>query len=75
MQKKIALNILLSDIQTLEGRHSGKYISNVMCDTHHVQRNLISTGVLEFNERHFFCDCSCIFRVLSKLEASFYLRF
>ena len=45
MQKKIALNILLSDIQTLEGRHSGKYISNVMYDTHHVQ-NLVSTGVL-----------------------------
>ena len=45
MQKKIALNILLSDIQTLEGRYSGKYISNVMYDTHHVQ-NLVSTGVL-----------------------------
>ena len=45
LQKKIAKNILTSDIQTLENRHSGKYISNVMFDTHHVQ-NLVSTGVL-----------------------------
>ena len=45
LQKKIADNILTSDIQTLDNRHSGKYISNVMFDTHHVQ-NLVSTGVL-----------------------------
>ena len=45
LQKKIANNILTSDIQTLDNRHSGKYISNVMFDTHHVQ-NLVSTGVL-----------------------------
>ena len=45
LQKKIATNILKSDIQTLENRHSGKYISNVMFDSHHVQ-NLVSTGVL-----------------------------
>ena len=44
LQKKVATNILLSDIQTLDNRHSGKYISNVMYDTHHVQ-NLVSTGV------------------------------
>ena len=45
LQKKIAKNILFSDIQTLDNRHSGKYIYNVMFDTHHVQ-NLVSTGVL-----------------------------
>ena len=45
LQKKIAQNILFSDIQTLDNRHSGKYISNVMFDAHHVQ-NLVSTGVL-----------------------------
>ena len=45
LQKKIAKNILFADIQTLENRHSGKYISNVMFDTHHVQ-NFVSTGVL-----------------------------
>ncbi len=45
LQKKIAENILLTDIQTLENRHSGKYISNVMFDAHHVQ-NLVGTGVL-----------------------------
>jgi len=45
LQKKVANNILTSDIQTLDNRHSGKYISNVMFDTHHVQ-TLVSTGVL-----------------------------
>ena len=45
LQKKVAYNILTSDIQTLDNRHSGKYISNVMYDTHHVQ-NLVSNGVL-----------------------------
>ena len=43
--QKIANNILTSDIQTLDNRHSGKYISNIMFDTHNVQ-NLVSTGVL-----------------------------
>ena len=45
LQKKIANSILFTDIQTLEDRHSGKYISNIMFDTHHVQ-NFVSTGVL-----------------------------
>ncbi|MDA9180736.1 ABC transporter ATP-binding protein/permease [Pelagibacteraceae bacterium] len=45
LQKKIATNILTSDIQTLDSRHSGKYISNIMFDSHHV-KSLVSTGVL-----------------------------
>jgi ATP-binding cassette, subfamily B, bacterial MsbA len=45
LQKKVATNILTSDIQTLDNRHSGKYISNIMYDTHHV-RNLVGMGVL-----------------------------
>ena len=45
IQKKVANNILRSDIQTLDNRHSGKYISNIMYDTHHI-RTLVSTGVL-----------------------------
>ena len=45
LQKKVANNILTSDIQTLDNRHSGKYISNVMYDSHHI-RNLVSNGVL-----------------------------
>ena len=45
LQKNLATNILTSDIQTLDNRHSGKYISNIMYDAHHVQ-NLVSTGVL-----------------------------
>ena len=52
LQKKIADNILSSDIQTLDNRHSGKYISNVMFDTHHVQ-NLVSTGVLNLMKDSF----------------------
>ncbi len=45
LQKQIAENILLTDIETLEARHSGKYISNVMFDAGQVQ-HLVSTGVL-----------------------------
>ena len=45
IQKKISSNIILSDIQTLDNRHSGKYISNVLFDANQVQ-NLVSTGVL-----------------------------
>ena len=52
LQKKIAKNILLSDIQTLDNRHSGKYISNVMFDTKHVQ-NVVSTGILNLMKDSF----------------------
>ena len=45
LQKKIAKNILISDLATLENRHSGKYISNVMYDSGAVT-HLVSTGVL-----------------------------
>ena len=45
MQKKVANNILTSDIQTLDNRYSGKYISNVLYYSHHV-RNLDSNGLL-----------------------------
>ena len=45
IKKQIADNIVKSDIQTLDSRHSGKYVSNVMFDTGQVQ-NLVSTGVL-----------------------------
>ncbi len=52
LQKNVAKNILISDIQTLDNRHSGKYISNVMYDTHHVQ-NLVSNGVLNLMKDSF----------------------
>tara|TARA_B110000444_G_C18835882_1_gene595899 strand:- start:1178 stop:2920 length:1743 start_codon:yes stop_codon:yes gene_type:complete len=45
LQKKLAKNILYSDIQTLENRHSGKYVANIMFDAGQVQQ-LVSTGVL-----------------------------
>ncbi len=52
LQKKVASNILISDIKTLDNRHSGKYISNVMYDTHHV-KTLVSTGVLNIMKDSF----------------------
>ena len=52
LQKKIANNILTSDIQTLDNRHSGKYISNIMFDAHYVQ-NLVSSGVLNLMKDSF----------------------
>ncbi len=52
LQKRIANNILLSDINTLENRHSGKYLSNIMFDTHHVQ-NFVSSGVLNLMKDSF----------------------
>ena len=52
LKEKIANNILVSDIQTLENRHSGKYISNIMFDTSQVQ-NLVSTGVLNLMKDSF----------------------
>ena len=45
LQKKIAKNILYTDVQTLESRHSGQYLSNVMYDTRHVQ-GFVGTFVL-----------------------------
>ena len=45
VKKQIADSIIKSDIQTLDSRHSGKYVSNVMFDAGQIQ-NLVSTGVL-----------------------------
>ena len=52
LQKKVAANILLTDVQTLENRHSGKYISNIMYDSHHIQ-SLVGTGVLNLMKDSF----------------------
>ena len=41
MQKKLAKSILFSDIQTLDSRHSGKYISNIMYDCGQIHLSLI----------------------------------
>ena len=45
VQKKVTKSILFSDIQTLESRHSGKYISNFMYDTGQIH-TMVSTAVL-----------------------------
>ena len=45
LQKKITNNIIYTDLQTLDNRHSGKYISNILYDCSYVQ-NLVSSGVL-----------------------------
>ena len=52
IKKKIADNIVRSDIQTLDSRHSGKYVSNVVFDSGQVQ-NLVSTGVLNLMKDSF----------------------
>jgi len=52
LQKKVSDSILNSDIQTLENRHSGKYISNIMYDCSQVQ-SLVSTGVLNIMKDSF----------------------
>ena len=45
INKQIAENIIRSDINTLDNRHSGKYISNMLYDTGQIQ-NLVSNSVL-----------------------------
>ena len=45
LQRRIAKTILFSDVQTLDSRHSGKYISNIQFDCGQVM-NLVSVGVL-----------------------------
>ena len=52
LQEEIAQNILTSDMATLENRHSGKYISNIMYDCGAVS-NLVSTGVLNIMKDSF----------------------
>ena len=45
LQNQMAEHILLSDTQSLESKHSGKYISDFLYDVGQIQ-SLISTGVL-----------------------------
>ena len=52
LQQEIAQNILTSDLATLENRHSGKYISNIMFDCGAVS-NLVSTAVLNIMKDSF----------------------
>ncbi len=52
LQKQISNIILETDIQTLDNRHSGKYISNINYDCGQIQ-NLVSTGVLNLMKDSF----------------------
>ena len=52
LQKKIATSILYSDVQTLDSRHSGRYISNVQFDAGQVS-HFVSTGVLNLMKDSF----------------------
>ena len=52
LQKKIARSILYSDVQTLDSRHSGRYISNVQFDAGQVS-HFVSTGVLNLMKDSF----------------------
>ena len=70
MQKQIANNILITDIQSLDNRHSGHYISNIMFDSHQVE-TLASTGILNLMKDTFSLFFSEL-NVLSKLEVSIF---
>ena len=52
LQNRISKNILISDVQTLDNRHSGKYVGNMMYDCGLVQ-NLVSVGVLNLMKDSF----------------------
>ena len=52
LQKKITTNILSADIEALDNRHSGKYISNITYDAGQVSQ-LVSTGVLNLMKDSF----------------------
>ncbi len=52
LQKQVANNILTADVQTLENKHSGQYISNIMYDAGQVQ-HLVSNGVLNLMKDSF----------------------
>jgi subfamily B ATP-binding cassette protein MsbA len=52
LQKRIANIILITDIQTLDNRHSGKYISNIQYDCTAIQ-NLVSVGILNLMKDSF----------------------
>ena len=69
IKKQIANNILIADVQTLENRHSGKYISNVMHDTNQIQ-SLVSTSVLNLMKDS-FSVIALVSLMFSKLEACF----
>ena len=45
LQKQMSEKILLSDTETIDGKHSAKFISNFLYDAHLVQQ-LVSVGVL-----------------------------
>ncbi len=52
LQKKIAKSILFSDVQTLDNRHSGRYISNIQFDAGQVS-HFVSTGILNLMKDSF----------------------
>ena len=52
LQKKIAKNILFSDVQSLDTRHSGRYISNISYDAGQVS-HFVSTGILNLMKDSF----------------------
>ena len=52
LQKQISNIILRTDIQTLDNRHSGKYITNINYDCMQIQ-NVVSVGVLNLMKDSF----------------------
>ena len=52
IQKQLANKILISDVQTLEKKHSGKYVSNILYDAALIQ-NMVSTAILNLMKDSF----------------------
>ncbi len=52
IQKQLANKILISDVQTLEKKHSGKYVSNILYDASLIQ-NMVSTAILNLMKDSF----------------------
>ena len=52
LQKKIAKSILFSDVQTLDNRHSGRYVSNISYDSGQVS-HFVSVGILNLMKDSF----------------------
>ena len=74
LQKKIAKSILFFDVQTLDNRHSGRYVSNISYDAGQVS-HFVSTGIFKLDERYFFGSFFSWVNVLSKLEVSIFCNF
>ena len=70
MQVQLTSCILKSDTNTIESKHSGKYIAHFFYDVSQVSQ-LVGSGILNLDERLLNLNCFSYLNVLSKLETCF----